>query len=117
MQVVDEATIGPTAHALILSLLANRGMLTNILRRPQQLKGVSPRMTLSLLRQLTSDAALRQFAALGRKRVTDRKDEGQPALRTSRLLNLQLRSSHSAMPHKAFIRRKWPGYAGTSSFV
>lgn len=76
MQVAEEATMGPTAHARILTLLANRGMLTNISRRPQPLKGVSPRMTLPLLRQLTSDAALRKFAILGRKRVTDRKDEG-----------------------------------------
>lgn len=76
MQVAQEAYMGPTAHARVLTLLANRGMLANISRRTQSLKGVSPRMTLPILRQLTSDAALRKFATLGRERLTERKDDG-----------------------------------------
>ncbi|KIM42138.1 hypothetical protein M413DRAFT_444606 [Hebeloma cylindrosporum] len=87
LQVADETVMGPTAHARLLTLLAQRGLLQKIPRMTKLPNGVSTRTTLALLKQMTSPAAIRQFLALARQRVTARREKGHKRFRVDKELD------------------------------
>jgi len=84
LQVADESVMGPTAHARLLTLLAQRGVLQKIPKMNKLPKGVAKRTTFALLKQMTTPAAIRQFLALARQRVTARREKGHKRIRADK---------------------------------
>ena len=87
LQVADEAVMGPTAHARLLTLLAQRGLLQKISKMTKLPDSVSKRTTLALLKQMTTPAAIRQFLSLACQRVTARREKGHKRFRADRELD------------------------------
>lgn len=87
LQVADEALIGPTAHARLLTLLAQRGLLQRISKMAKLPKGVSKRTTLAILKQMTAPVAIRKFLTLAHQRVTAGREKGHRRFRVNKKLN------------------------------
>ena len=84
LQVAGEAVMGPTAHARLLTLLAQRGLLQKIPKMAKLPDGVSKRTTLAQLKQMSTPAAIRQFLSLARQRVTARREKGHKRFRVDK---------------------------------
>lgn len=87
LQVANEAYMGPTAHARLLTILAERKLLDDISKFSTVPKSTSSRMTLSRFRGICTPEAIRKFLNLAKQRVTARREEGHTRFRQKRELD------------------------------
>lgn len=87
LQVANETYMGPTAHARLLTILAERKLLDNISKFSTVPKSISSRMTLSQFKRICAPEAIRKFLNLAKQRVAARREEGHTRFRQKRELD------------------------------
>ncbi|KAF9530029.1 hypothetical protein CPB83DRAFT_197704 [Crepidotus variabilis] len=76
LQIASEPTMGPTAHARFLTLLAQRGVLKKISETSKVPKSAGSRFSLSTLKKIGTPAVIRSFLKASKQRVIERKAVG-----------------------------------------